>query len=148
MAASTTPTSTYKSFLMHKNVETWEKLCDITEYPDMGGEPNMIDVTTLSQNVQSNVPGVQQSDSVTFVANYIKGDFDKINELAGTSGEYSLWFGATEGAGTLTPNGDDGKFDFTGTPTVYVVGGGVDDTGIMNITFACTVPPHPAVAEE
>ena len=29
--------STYKIFLMQKNEETWEKLIDIKEFPDLGG---------------------------------------------------------------------------------------------------------------
>ena len=43
-------TSTYMTFLMHKSADAgdWEKLLDITEFPDLGGDPEMIDVTTLS----------------------------------------------------------------------------------------------------
>ena len=33
--------STYKIFLMQKNKETWEKLIDIKEFPDLGGAPEM-----------------------------------------------------------------------------------------------------------
>ena len=34
-------TSTYMTFLMHKKEPTWEKLLDITEFPDLGGDPEL-----------------------------------------------------------------------------------------------------------
>ena len=45
--------STYKVFLMKKKTtpeETYEKLVDIKEFPDLGGEPEMLETTTLSDN--------------------------------------------------------------------------------------------------
>ena len=40
--------STYKVFLMKKgdSDETYSKLCDIKEFPDLGGEPEMLETTT------------------------------------------------------------------------------------------------------
>lgn len=35
-------TSTYMTFLMHKKETAWEKLLDITEFPDLGGDPELI----------------------------------------------------------------------------------------------------------
>ena len=46
--------STYKVFLMKKKTtpeETYEKLVDIKEFPDLGGEPEMLETTTLSDNM-------------------------------------------------------------------------------------------------
>jgi len=43
--------STYKTFLMHEQSGTYEKLIDIKEFPDLGGAPEMIDVTTLSDKM-------------------------------------------------------------------------------------------------
>ena len=41
MAASTTPISTYRTYLMYKanGSSDYTKLCDIKSFPDMGGEP-------------------------------------------------------------------------------------------------------------
>ena len=41
--------STYKVFLMKKadTGEQWSKLIDIKEFPDLGGEPEMLETTTL-----------------------------------------------------------------------------------------------------
>ena len=50
--------STYKIFLMQKNEETWKKLIDIKEFPDLGGAPEMLETTTLSDNMQTYIPGM------------------------------------------------------------------------------------------
>ncbi len=48
--------STYKIFLMQKNTSAWEKLLDITEFPDLGGAPEMLETTTLSDKMQTYIP--------------------------------------------------------------------------------------------
>ena len=42
--------STYKVFLMKKadTGEQWSKLIDIKEFPDLGGEPEMLETTPVS----------------------------------------------------------------------------------------------------
>ena len=51
--------STYKVFLMKKadTGEQWSKLIDIKEFPDLGGEPEMLETTTLSDNMQTYIAG-------------------------------------------------------------------------------------------
>ena len=53
--------STYKVFLMKKadTGEQWSKLIDIKEFPDLGGEPEMLETTTLSDNMQTYIAGIQ-----------------------------------------------------------------------------------------
>ena len=55
-------TSTYMTFLMHKKETAWEKLLDITEFPDLGGDPELLETTTLSDKMQTYVNGVQSND--------------------------------------------------------------------------------------
>ena len=43
--------STYMTFLMHKKETAWEKLLDITEFPDLGGDPELLETTTLSDKM-------------------------------------------------------------------------------------------------
>ena len=62
--------STYKIFLMQKNTSAWEKLIDIKEFPDLGGAPEMLETTTLSDKMQTYIPGIQSLDSLEFTANY------------------------------------------------------------------------------
>lgn len=57
-------TSTYMTFLMHKKETAWEKLLDITEFPDLGGDPELLETTTLSDKMQTYVNGVQSNDGM------------------------------------------------------------------------------------
>ena len=47
--------STYKIFLMKKATagETYEKVIDIKDFPDLGGAPEMLETTTLSDKMQT-----------------------------------------------------------------------------------------------
>ena len=132
--------STYKIFLMQKNVETWEKLIDIKEFPDLGGAPEMLETTTLSDNMQTYIPGVQSLDALEFTANYTKEDFTKLKALEGQEKDYAVWFGGTSEGGTLTPTGTDGKFEFKGQLSVFPVGGGVNEVVDMTVTIAPSTP--------
>ena len=125
---------------MQKNGETWEKLIDIKEFPDLGGAPEMLETTTLSDNMQTYIPGIQSLDALKFTANYTKGDFTKLKALEGQEKDYAVWFGGTDEGGTLTPTGTDGKFEFKGQLSVFPVGGGVNEVVDMTITIAPSTP--------
>lgn len=132
--------STYKVFLMHKNVETWEKLIDIKEFPDLGGEPDLLETTTLSDNMQTYIPGIQSMEGLTFTANYTLTDFETLKEMENTEKDFSVWFGGTGEADSLTPTGEDGKFTFKGKLSVYPNGGGTNEVVGMTITIAPSTP--------
>ena len=128
--------STYKTFLMIKEGGTYEKLIDIKDYPDLGGEPELLETTTLSDSMQTYVSGIQSLDALTFTANYDKEKYAELKELEGQKKDYAIWFGATEASGVLTPSGSDGKFEFSGQLSVFVNGGGVNEVRGMTITIA------------
>ena len=128
--------STYKVFLMAKDNSTYSKLIDIKEFPDIGGAPEMLETTTLSDNMQTHIPGIQTLDGLEFTANYTKADYDTLAALKGVSTEFAIWFGGTESGGVVTPDGTDGKFEFTGLLDVYVNGGGVNEVVDMTVTIA------------
>lgn len=132
--------STYKVFLMKKNAEAYEKLVDIKDFPDLGGAPEMLETTTLSDKMQTYIPGIQSLDALAFTANYTKEDYSKLKALEGVEGDYAVWFGGTEEAGVVTPTGTDGKFEFKGQLSAYPVGGGVNEVVDMNITIAPSTP--------
>lgn len=132
--------STYKIFLMQKNVETWEKLIDIKEFPDLGGAPEMLETTTLSDKMQTYIPGIQSIDALEFTSNYTLEDYKKLKALEGQDKEYAVWFGGTEAGDTVTPTGSDGKFKFNGQLSVFPVGGGVNEVVDMTITIAPSTP--------
>lgn len=132
--------STYKVFLMHKPSGTgtsYSKLVDIKEFPDLGGEPEMLQTTTLSDKMHTYIAGIQSLEGLSFLANYDVDDFADLNDLAGSQEQYAVWFGGTEGSdGTITPDGSEGKFSFTGELSVYPVGGGVNEVVDMQISIA------------
>lgn len=132
--------STYKVFLMQKNGSTWNKLVDIKEFPDLGGEPEMLETTTLSDNMQTYIPGIQSLDGLSFTCNYTLADFKTLKALEGETNSYAVWLGGTETGGVLTPDGSNGKFSFDGQLSVYPVGGGVNEVIDMNVTIAPSTP--------
>ena len=134
--------STYKVFLMKKadTGNTWSKLIDITEFPDLGGSPELLETTTLSDRMQTYIPGIQSLDALEFTANYTLTDYNTLSALSGKENEYAVWFGGTEAGATVTPTGSDGKFKFTGQLTVFPVGGGTNEVVKMTITIAPSTP--------
>lgn len=134
--------STYKVFLMHKasSGDTYTKLIDIKEFPDLGGEPEMLETTTLSDNMQTYIAGIQSMDGLSFSANYDMTEYQNLKALEGKKESYAVWFGGTESSGTVTPDGSNGKFAFDGELSVYPVGGGVNEVVGMNITIAPSSP--------
>lgn len=143
MAAATTPTSTYKSFLMKGTGTgeiTWAKLVDIKSYPDMGGSPELLETTTLSDGMQTNIFGIQQNDTKEFTCNYVKSAYSTIKGLEGTELDLAVWFGGTESNGVVTPTGDDGKISFKGYVSVYINGGEVNAVREMTVSVAVSSP--------
>lgn len=130
--------STYKVFLMHKatDADAYTKLIDIKEFPDLGGEPEMLETTTLSDKMQTYIAGIQSLEGLSFTSNYDKADFAKLKALEGKQEKFAVWFGGTEAGGVVTPDGSNGKFSFDGELSVYPVGGGVNEVVDMNITIA------------
>lgn len=132
--------STYKIFLMQKNSTAWEKVVDIKEFPDLGGTPEMLETTTLSDKMQTYIPGIQSLDALEFTSNYTLEEYKKLKALEGTDKQYAVWFGGTESGDTVTPTGSDGKFKFNGQLSVFPVGGGVNEVVDMTITIAPSTP--------
>lgn len=128
--------STYKIFLMKKSTDTYAKLVDIKDFPDLGGAPEMLETTTLSDKMQTYIPGIQSNDALEFTSNYNKTDFTTLKALEGEETEFAVWFGGTEAGGVVTPTGTDGKFNFKGYLSVFPVGGGVNEVVDMTINIA------------
>lgn len=139
-------TSTYMTFLMHRKaaaegdtVADYEKLIDITEFPDLGTDPEMLETTTLSDRMQTFILGIQGNEAMNFNTNYDHEGYLALKDLERKNEGYAVWFGGTENAdGTVTPTGTEGKFSFDGQLSVRVTGGGVNEVRGMGITIAPT----------
>ena len=127
-------TSTYGIQLMYKGTGTaYTKLVDIKDFPDLGGAPEMLETTTLSDAMQTYIPGIQSSDALEFTANYTKEDYDKIVALK-TEQSFAIYFG----------DEDESKFYFKGYASARVNGGGVNEVVGMTISIA----PSTAITTE
>ena len=126
--------STYQTYLMYKatSAASYAKLIDIKEFPDLGGDPEQLETTTLSDNIQTYIPGIQSLDGLTFTANYTLSDYTTLKNMEGTEYPFAVWFGGNEG----TPTGSDGKFTFSGKLVVYANGGGVNEVVNMTISIS------------
>lgn len=123
-----------KSFLMRKanGGSSFEKVCDITSFPDLGGAPETIDVTTLSDIVQRNINGIQSVSAHEFGAWYDKTVYTTIQgwataDLTKTAEQldtYQLWLGE---------DGAYGKFQWQGKISIYV--GGADSNAAVPMTI-------------
>ena len=136
--------STYKTFLMYKasGGSTYSKLIDIKDFPDLGGEPEMLDTTTLSDGARTYTPGIQSQEAMPFTANYTSADYATVKALEGTEQDFAVWFGGTVSNGVATPTGSDGKFEFKGKLVVFVRGGGVNEPVNMTISIAPSTEIH------
>lgn len=130
---------TNKTFLMHKSKDADEftKLIDITEYPDLGGEKEKIDVTTLSDTKKRTINGIEDTGDLQFKAWYEKTDYEKLLAIqeAETVDTYQLWFGE---------NGEDGIWEWSGIMAVYPNTGSSNNAREMtfSITDEGTEPLH------
>lgn len=133
--------NTYQTYLMHKAsaASEYSKLVDIKEFPDLGGTPEMLETTTLSDPMQTFIAGIQTLDTsgLQFTCNYTKADYTTLKALeSDTNHDYAVWFGATTSGTTDTPSGADGKFNFKGSLSVFVNGGGVNEVVNMTVSIA------------
>lgn len=129
-------TSTISTYLMKSSDgTTYSKLLDIKDYPDMIGDPNQIQATTLTDDEHWYVPGVKENDGIlNFLANYDATDFTTVKNAEGTEAYFAIWFGDNAG----TPDGHHGKFSFKGFPFVKLNGKGVDEVREMTVGIVPT----------
>lgn len=133
--------SSFKTFLMKKGAgDTYEKLVDIKDFPDLGGSPEMLETTTLSDPMQTYVEGIQSQDALEFTINYELAKYKELVELKGVETDFAVWFGGDEQGNTITPTGAEGKFNFKGYLSVRVVGKGTNEVKEAVVSIAPSTP--------
>jgi hypothetical protein len=110
---------------------TWTKLIDVKTTPQLGGAPELLETTTLSDSAQTYINGIQSTEAMTFVANYSSADYDSLKLLENQTNDYAVWFGN---------NGDgaEGKFKFKGQLSVFINETSVNSVVEMTITIVPT----------
>lgn len=102
------------------------KVVDIKDFPDLIGEPEMLETTTLSDAQVTNIMGIKSSDMLTFTCNYTKADFSAVNDDAEKPMFYVLEFS------------DGSKFTWQGQHTCGMPGKGVNEVVEFTINIAAS----------
>lgn len=119
-------TSTYQTYLCKKSSSNYNKILDIKSFPDLGGSPELIETTTLSDAMQTNILGVQSLDALEFTANYTKADYNTVYSLKGSDLDLAVM--VTEDGLNYFP------FEWEGELDVFVAGGEVNAVIEMTVT--------------
>ena len=104
------------------------KVVDIKDFPDLIGEPELLETTTLSDQQVTNIPGIRGSDLLTFTCNYTKTDFSAVKQSEGKSLFYALEFS------------DGSKFTWQGQHTCGLPGKGVNEVVEFTVNIAVSSP--------
>lgn len=125
-------TNTSNTYLMESaDGKTYTKLVDIINYPDVGGAPETIDATTLSDAQKCGILGIQNTDSMKFDILYDPTTFTKLKAKENQTLHLALWLGANASG---VPDGNLGKFSFDGMISTYLTGAGVNEVRKANLT--------------
>jgi hypothetical protein len=124
--------SSYNTILKYatKGSNDFKVLVDIKDFPDLGGTPELLETTTLSNASQTYISGIQSMDALQFTANYTKESFESISALKGQQLDFRLEFGNDTG------EGNDGVFGWSGDVIVWVNGAGVNEVIEMTVSIA------------
>lgn len=108
------------------------KVVDIKDFPDIGGAPELLETTTLTDSAQTFIHGIQTMGAMEFTCNYTEATFQTVSTSAGTPLFYALEFGAA---------GAEGSFTWQGSHSVWLVGAGVNAVVDMRISIAPATRP-------
>lgn len=108
---------------------TWAQLLPVKTTPQIGGAPEQLETTTLDDNMQTFINGIQSMESMEFTANYDSDEYDKLKALEGKTNPYAIWFG-NDGDGSA------GKYKFEGQLSVYI--NETEVNGVVEMTISIT----------
>lgn len=110
---------------------TFAEIEGLQDVPEIGGDPEQVDITTLKDANKKYISGIQDMDSLEFTFLYDKTVFTKLKtvQTSGKEAEFELAY----------PDG--AKCTFTGGVTVKMGSGEVN--GAYQFTLAVTVSDGP-----
>lgn len=130
-----TESTTMYTYLGYKTGEgtTYTKLVPIKDFPDLGGSPDQVEITTLDDSAQRFLLGVQSMSSLEFTANYTKEDYKTLQDMAnGNTIDFCIAFG------NASEEDAYGVFTWSGQLSVWVTGGGVNAAREMTISISAS----------
>lgn len=134
--ASVKGISTYQTYLMYRTTTNgeYDKLIDITSFPDLIPSKERIDITSLSDYMRVYINGIGDTAEQQYGANYTPANYAAVKALEGHQYDYAVWFGASGSEGSEVPDGHYGKFSWTGDISAGISGGGVNEAVGMTVT--------------
>lgn len=109
-----------------ESADSVAKVIDIKDFPDLIGDPELLETTTLSDAQVTNIPGVKSSDLLTFTYNFTKETYAAVEADANTPLHYALEFS------------DGSKFTWQGQHTSGVSGKGVNEVIEATVNIAAS----------
>lgn len=103
----------------------------LTDFPDLGSAPDMLDCTTCSDEKRTYIPGLQSFDNFVFTANY--GGSMPENKTDGDPVAISVNYSPVSGEGDSNT-----LASFMGYASFYLSGGGVNEVLKMKIAVTPT----------
>ncbi len=73
-----------------KDGTSWTDITDVKTIPAVGGTPQTIDVTTLADTRQKQIPGIKQSSSLAFQCVYKGDNFKKAQAICDNNVTYKF----------------------------------------------------------
>ena len=140
MAGVNVDITTIHSYLMvdEAGSGSWTKLCDIRSFPEIGGSPNEIDTTTMSDEEETAVAGIRKRPSAsTFDARFTIDMWKKIKGYGDTTKDFAIWFGANA---QKEPDGHFCKFKGKGTANVSLKSGAIDAIVEASVALTMSTP--------
>lgn len=146
---------TYKTFLMYSATGaagSYHKLLPIKDFSDLGGDPEKIDRTTFDNHTTVYERGIQTLDPFEFTGNFDPTKYQELHNMEqnpdGSAKEwyFGVWFGGTGEGETLTPTGDNGKYEFKGQISTKIVGASVNSLIEVKVTITPVTSPTFSVA--
>jgi len=111
----------------------WKQVVPIKNIPQIGGEPEQLETTTLDDEIQTFIDGIQSQEAMRFTINADKAQRATLKTLKGVEKEYSIWLG-NNGLG------EEGKFTGKGKLTYYMNEAGVNEVIQTTIVITPTTP--------
>ena len=112
--------------LWGESAQSVAKVVDVKDFPDLLGEPEMLETTTLSDPQVTQIIGIKSASALTFTYNYSKEDFAKVEADAGKKLHYVLKFS------------DGSTFKWEGQHTSGLPGKGVNEVIEATLTIAAS----------
>ena len=130
--------ATMHTYLLYKDStdSSYKKVVDIKDFPAMGGSPEQIETTTLSNEVSTFVTGVQSMPTLEFLANYSVDGFKALKALQDSAKVYQ--FALAFGKPVSNSYGSLGVFTWEGQVSAWLEGGSVNAVREMRISVSAT----------